>query len=53
MLYLKYDSKIYIFEYLNFVVEFTSAEEFMKFAKAIMGPIQNILSNETKTRREK
>jgi ubiquinone/menaquinone biosynthesis C-methylase UbiE len=40
-------------EYLNIVFEFASAEDYVRFAKAIIAPIQEILANETETRREK
>lgn len=40
-------------EYLTVVFEFTSAEDYVRFAKAIIAPIQEILANETETRREK
>ena len=40
-------------EYLNIVFEFASAEDYVRFAKAIIAPLQDILANETETRREK
>ena len=40
-------------ESLNVVFEFVSAEDYVRFAKAIIAPIQEILTNETETRREK
>ena len=40
-------------EYLDVVFEFASAEDYVRFAKAIIAPIQDMLSNETITRREK
>jgi ubiquinone/menaquinone biosynthesis C-methylase UbiE len=40
-------------EYLTVIFEFTSAEDYVRFAKAIIAPIQEILANETETRREK
>jgi ubiquinone/menaquinone biosynthesis C-methylase UbiE len=39
-------------EYLNVMFEFSSAADYTDFAKAIIAPIQDILSKETKTRRE-
>jgi SAM-dependent methyltransferase len=40
-------------EYLTVIFEFTSAEDYVRFAKTIIAPIQEILTNETETRREK
>ncbi|MGE5635267.1 MAG: class I SAM-dependent methyltransferase, partial [Deltaproteobacteria bacterium] len=40
-------------EYLNVVFEFPSSEDYVKFAKAIIAPLQDILSNEAPTRRDK
>ena len=40
-------------EYLTVVFEFTSAEDYVRFAKAIIAPIQEILANEPEKRREK
>ena len=39
-------------EYLNVAFEFASAEEYVRFAKAIIAPLQDILANETERRRE-
>lgn len=39
-------------EYLNVRFEFESASDYTKFAKAIIAPIQDILSKETETRQE-
>jgi ubiquinone/menaquinone biosynthesis C-methylase UbiE len=39
-------------EYLNVVFEFASAEDYTNFAKEIIAPLQDMLANETKTRRE-
>jgi len=39
-------------EYLNVRFEFASAKDYTNFAKAIIAPIQDILHNETETRRE-
>jgi ubiquinone/menaquinone biosynthesis C-methylase UbiE len=39
-------------EYINVIFEFASAEDYTNFAKAIIAPIQDILSNETETRKE-
>ncbi|HEX6646766.1 MAG TPA: class I SAM-dependent methyltransferase [Nitrososphaeraceae archaeon] len=40
-------------ECLNVVFEFASSEAYVKFAKAIIAPLQDILSNEAPTRRDK
>jgi ubiquinone/menaquinone biosynthesis C-methylase UbiE len=40
-------------EYLNVLFEFASSEAYVKFAKAIIAPLQDILSNEAPTRRDK
>lgn len=39
-------------EYLSVAFEFASAEEYVRFAKAIIAPLQDILANETERRRE-
>jgi ubiquinone/menaquinone biosynthesis C-methylase UbiE len=39
-------------EYLNVVFEFASANDYVRFAKEIIAPIQDILANETEDRRE-
>jgi hypothetical protein len=39
-------------EYLNVIFEFASAKDYTNFAKEIIAPIQDILSNETEKRRE-
>lgn len=39
-------------EYLKVLFEFASAKDYTNFAKAIIAPIQDILHNETETRRE-
>jgi ubiquinone/menaquinone biosynthesis C-methylase UbiE len=39
-------------EYLNVVFEFASAEDYTNFAKEIIAPLQDMLANETETRRE-
>lgn len=39
-------------EYLNVVFEFASGEDYTNFAKEIIAPLTNILTNETETRRE-
>jgi enediyne biosynthesis protein CalE5 len=39
-------------EYLSVAFEFASAEEYVRFAKAIIAPLQDILANETEKRRE-
>jgi enediyne biosynthesis protein CalE5 len=39
-------------EYLSVAFEFASAEEYVRFAKTIIAPLQDILDNETERRRE-
>src|SRR5215212_3095586 len=39
-------------EYLNITFEFLSAEDYTDFAKQIIAPIHNLLSNETEKRKE-
>jgi ubiquinone/menaquinone biosynthesis C-methylase UbiE len=39
-------------EYLNVIFEFASAEDYTNFAKEIIAPLQDMLANETETRRE-
>jgi enediyne biosynthesis protein CalE5 len=39
-------------EYLSVAFEFASAEEYIRFAKTIIAPLQDILDNETERRRE-